>query len=189
MLRFSPDCGKNIPVQVVVSDLLPVTGHVDATAESLHALPAGKHDGFLSWSVRWVVAELSHPAFCHGSGRALGQACSGCVEVLISRMQRVRVEMIESCFCSAVVPEIASFSARLQVTEEGWLGERIPGRVPKRRLSLASSWKLWAGPVPTLIYPFLWSWMMVSSQTGTLQVKTNATTTPASFKHGMTNTM
>ena len=56
--------GKKLFVQVVASDPLPVAGPVDVLVESLDALPPERPDGSFSWGECWIVAELSHPAFC-----------------------------------------------------------------------------------------------------------------------------
>ena len=55
----------------------------------------------------------------------LGGHALDVVEGLTARMQRVDVEMIES-LRSAVVSEVASSLASLQVAEEGGFGERLP---------------------------------------------------------------
>ena len=76
-----------------------------APMESLHALPHDRHDGSLSWAECWVVAELSHPAFCSARELTARAALWGghaldVVEGLTVRMQRVRVDMLESVsFC------------------------------------------------------------------------------------------
>ena len=46
------------------------------------------------------------------------------VEGLTVRMQRVHEEVLQS-FRSAVISEFAFSLASLQVTEEGWYGERL----------------------------------------------------------------
>ena len=102
---------------------------MDAHVESLHALPLERHEG-LSWGECWVVADLSHPAFCSArelTARAalLGEHALDVFEGLTVRMQRVHVEVLESVR-SAVNSEVASSFASFQVTEEGGLGERPP---------------------------------------------------------------
>ena len=47
------------------------------------------------------------------------------LEGLTEQLQRVHVEMFES-FRSAVISEVASSSASLQVAEDGGFGERLP---------------------------------------------------------------
>ena len=71
-----------------------------------------RQDGSHSWSERWVVAELSHPAFCSArelTARVapLGGNVLDVVDGLTVRMQCVHVEMLET-FRSAVISEVAS---------------------------------------------------------------------------------
>ena len=59
------------------------------------------------------------------SAAVLGAQALDVVEGLTVRMQRVHVEMLES-FRSAVLSEVASSFASLQVAERGTLGEQLP---------------------------------------------------------------
>ena len=71
---------------------------------------------------RFLFRSRSHgPVPRRWAGHALD--CGRRVSPL--RMQRVHVEMLES-FRSAVISEVASSLASLQVAEEGGFGERLP---------------------------------------------------------------
>ena len=103
---------KTSPVQVISSVPMRGMGLVEAFTESLSAAPLEEIDRSLLWGECWVVAELSHPAFC--SARNL-TACSAMfgghaldvVEGLTVRLQCAHVEMLQS-FRSAVISEVAS---------------------------------------------------------------------------------
>ena len=56
----------------------------------------------------------------------LGGHALDVVEGLTVSLPRVHVEILGS-FCSAVISEVASSLASLQVAEEGGIGERLPG--------------------------------------------------------------
>ena len=101
---------------MVASDPLPVTGLLDEPTESPHAVPPERLDGSLSPS---ALLENSRHELRFWAGMLWRWS------VLTIRMQLVHVEMIES-FRSAVISEVASSLASLQVTEEGGLGERPP---------------------------------------------------------------
>ena len=133
---------------VVASDPTPVTEPVDAHV-SLHSGPLERLNGSRSWCACWVVAELSHPASCSVrwlSARAtfVGGHALDVVEGLTVRTQRVLKR-----FRSAIIAEVASSLASLQVTEEG--GFRPPANITR-------SMMFWIRPVPLLVCLLLWSW-------------------------------
>ena len=106
-LRCLPNRGRATHVQMVASHPLPVG--VDAPMESLHALSLVEHDGRLSWSECWVVAELPHPASCSARELATRAAPTGWHALVVCkgltvRTQRVHLVTLESSR-SAVISE------------------------------------------------------------------------------------
>ena len=116
--------------QVIYPEPMLGTGPVKASTDSLRAAPPEGIDRSLPWTECWVVAEVSHPAFCSARdltacAAMLGGHALDVVEGLTVRLQRVHVEMIESVR-SAFISEVASSSASLHVAEDGGLGELLP---------------------------------------------------------------
>ena len=107
--------GKSNLVQVVSSDPPPVTGPVDAPTEYLLKC------SLAPLSECSVVAELSHPAFSSTEPRFWAG-----MHWMWLRGLTVRIHRVHESFRFAAISEVASSSARLQVTEEGGLGERLP---------------------------------------------------------------
>ena len=105
-------------------------------------------------------------------------------------MQRVHVEMLES-FRSAVISEVASSLASLQVAEEGGLGERLPANTTGSLEKTVSRppLKLWTGPVPPLVCLLC---VVVDDGLDADEQVASETDCPddaASLKHGMTSTI
>ena len=110
---------------------------------------------------------MSHTASCSArefSTRAalLGEQALDVVNGLTVRMQLVHVEMLES-LRSAVISEVASSLASLQVTEEGRLGGCLPAHTTGPLEKTVSR-----GPFPPFVCLLLRPWMMVSTLTSRL---------------------